>query len=871
MKALTVNRVAAARLRANQRSYLTLAAGIFLSLFLLTTFFLCLQGIFLARMEQRYRQIGYWDLLDYDYGDAAGDTLETLGYFDRIGHVTVVGEISGVNLYLGFADDDAAGLIHYQLADGRMPQSAGEIAMERSAMLSLNLDLQLGDTVSLTVTPVDGVPENRSFTLVGILKEKTEYLTPAYPTHFSDAPITQLPALLLSSQEPAFATGRLAVHRVLSLKSWRQLQEAVSACLPVSSHLFFVNYTGQILDAESNAQAVFLMDNTLLSALLLLVLLAAALLVGCCVGIAGSMEGLLGKRAEEIGILRALGATKRQIRRIFGRESLLLALITAPAAILMGCGCTAALGYLLPEQLVFRANPWLLLPVALTGVAVILLSGGLPLRRAASKMPMSVLRDTALLRKTKGLRSRKRFRVDHLLALRRLRLSPGRQLGAVLLVMLMLLSAGTLLAVVAVGIQTFTPESAAFCVTLPYDSGTAGFFSVVPSHTLTWQDVAQLEALPGVARAEVTCLQTVTLLTRGDSSYFEESALDSEWVSQVQALLRTDRDLQASVSIAAYDLSKDDVLLSSIVDGDIDYEALNSGQEVIVVAPTWWGSRNADGSSYSYIGTEKQDAQDSLLAVNDYFSVGLSLELAQLAVPDGGTQDSDKIDLSQAVCRQISVAVGAVAENASFLFGGGLGFEIITTTQGLRNLGLYTDGIREVNLYLSGTPDAQAEQDLEQYISAIARRADDSQVFNAMEWVREQTAARNQYLLLFGSVALLFFTAAVGLIVSGVTRQLQADVRTIGMLRAVGAAERTIAGCYSTVTAASIVLALTAAAGFLLLLNATVLFLPQKTLIAMLFTMLAFATACALLCQEILRLRVREITRKSIIETIREL
>ena len=82
-------------------------------------------------------------------------------------------------------------------------------------------------------------------------------------------------------------------------------------------------------------------------------------------------------------MLRAVGATKKQIRRIFGREALLLALIVSPLAMLAGCGAAWALEQAAPTLFLFSPSWWLLLPVLALSMLVILLSSWLPLRRAS--------------------------------------------------------------------------------------------------------------------------------------------------------------------------------------------------------------------------------------------------------------------------------------------------------------------------------------------------------------------------------------------------------------------------------------------------------------------------------------------------------
>ena len=66
MKQLTYSAMAVARLRANKKQYFSLVLGIFLAVFLVTVFFLAVQGFLLAQVEQAEQKMGKLDafLLD---------------------------------------------------------------------------------------------------------------------------------------------------------------------------------------------------------------------------------------------------------------------------------------------------------------------------------------------------------------------------------------------------------------------------------------------------------------------------------------------------------------------------------------------------------------------------------------------------------------------------------------------------------------------------------------------------------------------------------------------------------------------------------------------------------------------------------------
>lgn len=873
MKKLTIHRMALARLRANAKIYRTMTAGIFLAVFLATTICLSIQGVFLAKLNLKNQQIGYLDFMVLDNPDDTDEMILDSGLFEKLGHVTVVGQAGDTELYLGYADAPGYELINYRLKEGRMPEYPGEIAMEESALLALDERLTVGSNIDLTVTPVEGVGETRSFTLVGILREKTEYLEMSYGgIRYSDSTVTKYPSMLLSPQEPAFRSGRLAVHRVMSLKKGISLRAAVSSLREYDyfiSHMRYITPTGQILSYYDDFLSINAMGEEVMVLLICIAFLAVSLLTGCCVGIAGSMDAVLGKRSEEIGILRAVGATRRQIRRIYGRESFLLAALVAPIAIGCGCLCVAALEWMLPEQIQFRATLWLLLPVAALSAVVIFLAGWLPLNRASRKMPMSVLRDTELLRKAGKLKSSRFYRPARLLTLRRLRLYPGRQVGTILLAMLMFIGAGCLGCLSFDPVTSYAQGGAAFGL---YDNSLLSrysYFNDFSVRTLTWEDLAQIAALPKVTGVETVCTYQLTLLAEKESSYFKTASfLDEEQIQQIRAQLDTKLLPFPGITLIALDLSQFHSLSESLTDGRIDMDALNSGREVIVYAPTWWGRTEEEEDFYSlrYTG-EQEQPEDKLICSNDYFHAGQELSLVQAYIT-GPYYDSDG-NCAQPETRRRTVTVGAVIEEGFQAVGLWSPFNVITTLEGVRNLDLYTDGILDVDIFVAPGVDRELEDALAQRIEAIARRSSNVNFYNRLASARENAAQRGGLLLLFGCVTLIFFAAVVGMIRSTVTRQLQQDGRTIGMLRAVGAEEKTVLDCYSLPAYLSILLGMILSMALLALvidLSAAKDLIPTA-----LGVMAVFAAACCLACRGLLTRRVREITKQSIIDNIREL
>ena len=109
------------------------------------------------------------------------------------------------------------------------------------------------------------------------------------------------------------------------------------------------------------------------------------------VGILTILTIAVAERTSEIGLLRAIGATRRRILLLFLGEAALLAAVGGAAGLLLGWGIALALQLGLPALPVH--TPWSYAVLAeLVAVVVGLAAGVMPARRAASLDPLEALR-----------------------------------------------------------------------------------------------------------------------------------------------------------------------------------------------------------------------------------------------------------------------------------------------------------------------------------------------------------------------------------------------------------------------------------------------------------------------------------------------
>ena len=911
MKMLTFSGMAAARLKSNKRGYRSLAIGVFLSIFLISTFVFGVYGIVNAQLHNRQEKVGIADMVVLDNEILNDEKLMELGSFDRLGHAYVTGMVEGSSLYLGYYDSTGAELLMLSPTAGRLPENPGEIALEPSALEVLELEKAVGDALELSIIPVDGVAEARTFTIVGFLPEKSQHLDVV-----DRSGINQFPAIVTSEAEPAFATGRVGVHRLMNLKEGVPLGTALGRFWErymrpeLVTAVYGITITGKHTFTYDAAE-MFWTDRELMELISMAAVLAGALILSCGIGISGAMDGVLGKRREEIGVLRALGATRRQIRRMYGRENLILALVISPLALIAGCIAVWVLSLMMPDWVRFGLKLWLVLPIIAFSVITILLSGYLPLVRASKLMPMSVIRDTQMLRRSRKVKSKTIFSAPRLMAARQVRLNPTRQLGTSVLIGLMLLCCALLCSLIA-GFRFYAMQDFATFRIADDGSSMGTYVELYTREPMSSQSIRQIKGLEHVEYIELEREMPIYVELPQTPSYAKLNSMNTQFgmlddktftitmntLGENQQWYRDNRDRERKEYL---DFKKDygfegeayktaiitvdptrknlDDLAQFLGEGSIDAAALDSGSTVLVYAPDIWVKQH-DLGSYSFYTSKEELESDpyegyvSISVENDCFYAGQTLDLTQLyrTEENGPVARNDKTV-------QVSGILKELPEKLHWLWSS---TAIITTERGLEAMGLRMEELHTVSVYTDELT-LQQEENLERQLTAILRRTGGYTLENQAAQMRENVAENQRMLLMFVCIIIVFFSVAVGMIVSSVTRQLHNEGRTIGMLRAVGADEKAILGCYSGQLGAAIFggLGVTGTVYLLFLIFSALDAIGNPWFrirladilqwAAVLGLTLTVAAACWALSRFFLGQRIREILKKSIIDNIREL
>ncbi len=901
MTRLTMTRMALGSLRGQKKRYFSLASGIFLAVFFATALVLASASLGKTALDDYRARMGEQDVALLDT-EATGETIRQTGIAQRVGTIEVFGEIAAspeadaARVTFGRYDETAAALAHPACLEGRMPQQAGEIALEASALSRLRLAASVGDAVTLYFYPLMGrnqlasEPVARTYTLTGVLAEKSAHLgdqQAVFSQHY-----TRFPAALASEAEE-IAPGSLPARHLL-LELAQPLTEAqIEEALPGQYVLF--NYQRPLTGTVGIS-----------SAQLWIGIVALALLLASGMGIVNTFAANLAERSVQIGMMRAVGATRRQIRRIFGREALLLALLCAPAAIALSCLAVALLLRLLDLGALY-APPALLFAALAFSVLCVMLAAAIPLRRAGRVSPMQAIRDTQFLRAAHRARvkSQKRFRVESLAARRALVLHRGQSAGVPILLALCLLALCGAYLLVGGNLAVMQIEQE-YDYELTVDSFDSWEYydAAALRPRFTESDRADILSLPYVARVDgsqrVYCnlvLDEVTGYLRPDPAlhtYLDEPTGSAWEIERREAYLTLKNELGIEGDLFGVEvttLPEERILAcaGAVLHGEIDIEALNAGREVIVVAPdcVYERTQPVRGGLWISYATEpfaerEPEAQYREFA-NDTFQVGQELPLCQLFAREYklGYNWDWNIRAGALARRDASPVIGATVDwataNDMGLLSGYENGDVITTHAGLRALGLYANGYSGFGVALSGTPNEETEAQIDAALREIASRVEGARYDSQFASLRAQREIIRNLLLAAGTVLLLFTAIALSMMDNAISGRIRADRRTIGTLRAVGAPLSAILGLYRRQV--GILLAVGALAGFALSAAifavthsgfkfTTFRVLPVWGLPALLA---AYVAAVLLACHLGLRARLRNLPRESIVESIREL
>ena len=316
--------------------------------------------------------------------DGVGSYL--LGKDDKL-----VGGQGAPTLAFNYApSDNMAGEPALVLTAGGWPEAPGEITLDTSSAERGAYDV--GDTVTL-ILPTEEADPRGTFTLVGTADFNGGGTAGATIVLFDTAEAQEI---FLGGAE-AFTTVALTAADGVSQT---ELAEAAQAVVPDG----FAAVTGDKVVKETQEQLGQFLD---VISYFLVTFAVIAIVVGAFI-IFNTFSILVSQRVRESALLRALGASKRQVTRSVLIEAFLMAVVGSTLGLLLGLGLSRVLAGLFRTfgldiaGEVLTLTPFTVVAGYAVGIVVTMVAAFVPARRAAKVAPVAAMRDDLVVQE-KGM------------------------------------------------------------------------------------------------------------------------------------------------------------------------------------------------------------------------------------------------------------------------------------------------------------------------------------------------------------------------------------------------------------------------------------------------------------------------------------
>ena len=275
--------------------------------------------------------------------------IQKVGVYQSVG---MTEQENGITMGMVCSDETTMQLSNITLLEGRMPQAADELLVERGYIDALSLKAGIGDTMSLHYrNQASRQLESKDFRITGFIQTTAE----------NDRDRVAYNAVVSQNfvrENPALSTGPVAamvsVHDTAKYtnQELKELIRTIGLDCGISADNIQVNN-------------LYIDSNNMSNETVLTVLLVGLVLIGVCSLVVYNIFYIsVINNIVSFGQLRTIGTTKKQIRQIISREGNYLALHFIP----FGCMAGAVLSFLI-DWSAFQLLPDIVIAF-LSGIAV---------------------------------------------------------------------------------------------------------------------------------------------------------------------------------------------------------------------------------------------------------------------------------------------------------------------------------------------------------------------------------------------------------------------------------------------------------------------------------------------------------------------
>ena len=881
-KKLTVNKLAFGNLKARRKQYTLMIIGIILAMIFTSAsmfFAVCNED---SAEQLKQRSVGKQDYIlrkcnDFDIEPFVKDgSVRSYATFEVIAYGYSPDDDFDDGMGIAVHNDKSRELSCFHFLEGRYPETENEIAIESDALYRMNItDAKVGDeiTLNLRTTNIGEILEKetrKTYILSGILKDRRYNYEewaglglgnkcPEYPAAivYDGAEVEvggkpEIIALVDFNHEERIKIGFHNAYRTNikfndAYKAYLY-QSGIKALSPDVT----IDFDGKPLVLENIDAGYWIgtrgnsfLDNYvyygLQSVTTLGTVLAVVLAVASCFGVINSFNTNLQERRKQIGMLRAVGATKRQIIKLFGREALLISLICAPISVTVAYLGLKFFSYIMGEVFIFEPEWYLIIIIGIFGILFVMAAAIIPLFYAARVTPMQAIRNTELGRKMKNkkIKSVKDFNAQKLISQRSLTFHRFRQVSVSFILIATIITSCFCVSLLEYSVngysydydyRIFKDDARSF------NSAFANFYYDYDD-MLNDSDIDMITSNRYIGSVKGKMQLAVNWLVDGaypeylKVAEFNRPKNDDKYEYMLETHKETPQEIIEIYNTMDYSDSYKELMKTVdyetepfgteiiteseenikslekyLLDGKIDIEKINSGEEIILVAPeeiVYEIAYSKDGYHMSAGHHHINNGLRYYTDVSDYveifrekmpFKAGETVKLSILINTD--RDDRELVEYQNAYDYKYArydreMKIGAIVYQSYFepaILSSRPSF--ITTNDGLSEFGC---PLRYE--FIDVTADQEITPEIEESLDAFFRAADydtDSQ-YRLNESNKTELIATVAGI---SSIILLLFCIAASLVNNALTSKIRESKREIGTLRAVGASAKELTMIY---------------------------------------------------------------------------
>lgn len=637
------------------------------------------------------------------------------------------------------------------LKEGNLPTSPDEIAVDYWSLDYLPGNPKIGDTITLDIGTIES--ENDTFT-----KQKSkEYkivglLSPRYMSShsYTASAITFLDVNNLQKNQNYYVFLKLKSPKNINNKIDKIVNDVGVSKENIAINNYLLALSGESSDDEVNKSLISLVG-----------FIVALIIISTIAVIYNSFNISVIERISQFGILRCVGSTPQQIRKIVFKEALIISAFGIPLGLFSGTIAMKIVFYIIGHigadkffnDIHVVISPLVIIVSTILGLLTVYASAYIPARMASKISPLEAVRNTGQFKKDNIKKSKKGNMIQKLLGfeaslawknLRRNRKRFVITVFSMVISIVLFIVFNNFASLIFMGDFIDTSEKPEFII---YNHNS----------TITEQDYESISSIDGVEKiykqinTNVSTLLNKDLLTNEYLEYYSNAFTEKE--NNIVNMPNNKILCYGDNNLAQF---KD-----KLISGKIDIDDMSKNNGIILVKQTTMNVRKADSGK----------------------SIRTFFDLADIKVGDTIpllSNDDEKTKLGE-------VNVSAIAETGIlygdyYCYNGG--FLMITTEDVYKK---FIGNNNYSSMYLRLSNDADYET-----VSKQIQKYCDSNNFEYIDYVKQAKQMRKNAIVvsifLYGFVAVITLISCLN-IINTINTNLLLRTREFSILKAVGMAE----------------------------------------------------------------------------------